>query len=312
MNSILKDQTDIRGYKREKGGSKTLGFLLRIPLQAEKNDGLKEELLALEETLAKEGLTIVVLSPKFEAGTVFLFEKENSHILRLDYKDDTTDSLLPYFLKNEEGYLVGIETNHGDELPDSRFAKEVLLEVDIPRYDARDITLPSTSFVEGKDGVIYLSENVLSLNPSLTKEALEERIRYLFQAKEIIWIKEDKDENISSYLTTLSDGTIALDKSKVGYLKDRISEAETILLPEGYGELFETENKVLLPTYGEESDTEAIKLLSDHFQGKKEIVSIPFKNLKEKGYSLSSLLTFIPYSEKYEIIPKEDTQHRFY
>lgn len=247
MKSINSDIKDNASYYFPFEGDKHLATIMILPFR--KDVWYKNTLPALKvykeiiTNISKYETVILIIHPLIDEKIVKDFETDNVIIYRLEYDDCWARDISPIFLKksdNEE--LIGVDfsfNGYGGDFNglyypynhDLEIAKNILLELLIPRLNKRNMILEGGSVLSnGKGSILTTSECLLSIgrNPNMSKEEIEKELLLAFNAKKVIFlpygvIDDETTGHVDNIASFLDSKTIALayeeDENDVQHLR---------------------------------------------------------------------------------------------
>ncbi len=177
--------------------------------------------------------TVYVLSPEeYYTETEDLLNKRNIRnvkVLSVDSDDSWARDVAPTFVKDENGDLYGIswEFNawggdynglYSDWKKDNQVAEKCCNMLGIKCIDASPFVLEGGSIHSDGCGTILTTESCLlskGRNPSLSKEEIEDKLKYFLGAKKILWLprgiyNDETDEHVDNVCAFISKGKVAL------------------------------------------------------------------------------------------------------
>ena len=319
MNAIIHDVDSVTSLSCVEEFTKHTGTILALPFAVEKDTKLKEELLGFLKELSQEEWVILLIDPRISYKTVAEFELPEVHILRLALPKDALCSF-PLFLSDKEGdQVVGADFPFASS---PRLRRDFLLELSIARYGRDDFPFELPSY-----SVLFDGENRALVDTTYLKGASLEEVKLLLKEtlnlNDVLFFSplyESKGE-IKRYLSFVDKKKLVVNPA---YLKKEVLPQlkdcgyTPLLMPrqvgaDSYTSFYTNDTTLYFPLYQKLEDEEALKEITEFVGDSKKVLPVPVSSTRYIGHTFASYFTYIPYSPKIEIEPREEVStHQFY
>jgi agmatine deiminase len=237
-------------------------------------------------------------------SNIQLFEHQTNDSWCRDHGPD----FLVNFNSNKKLVLDWGYNSWGGKYPpfsdDNLIPEKIAEALSLPRLGI-DMVLEGGSFDVNGEGVLLTTESCLlnkNRNPRFSKKEIEKRLKYYLRQKEVVWLKQgiigdDTDGHVDDIARFVSkdqilvgathpnDENYSVLKANKSFLLENYKErfelidlpmpsklvVDGVLTPASYCNFYIANNKVIVPTFDDPNDKEALSILTECFPAKEVI-----------------------------------------
>ncbi len=248
MHAIVKEKQDNVGYEFPFEGEKHLATAVILPYREdtwrEKAKPALDEYFEVVKAISQYEKVLLIADPAIDYHILTRFQLKNVTFFRHKTDDSWARDTLPVFLRNKDGYLLGVDYGfnswggdyNGLYFPydnDNNLGKELLLDLSISRFADKDFILEGGSIHTDGEGTLLTTECCLlskGRNPKLNRKQIEEHLKKTLNQDKVIFLpfgiyEDETSGHIDNICCFLEPGAVLLaycdDQEDPQYLMSR-------------------------------------------------------------------------------------------